>query len=261
MAALQIDIMKIKQLLLLKSQKKSNRKIALEIGIDRNTVNEYVKRFNANESGHEELLKLGDKELQTLFPSKEALDKGRFTTLRELFPGYINELKKPGCTRQHLWHRYKREYIDYYSYSQFCQLFGDWLEIKKVSGKLNHIAGEKLFIDYAGKKLQIVNKQTGEVKDVEVFVGILPASSYTYVEASCDQTRESLVKSVGNCLEYFKGVPQAIVPDNLKSAVTKASKYEPVLNKTFRDMGHHYGCVINPTRSFPSRQSLGGGCC
>ena len=250
MAALQIDIMKIKQLLLLKSQKKSNRKIASDIGVDRNTVNEYVKRFNSCEKNYQELLKLDDKELQELFPSKEALDKDRFTTLFELFPGYVNELKKPGCTRQHIWYRYKREHIDYYSYSQFCQLFSDWLKSKKVSGKLTHIAGEKLYIDYAGKKLQIVNKQTGELQDVEVFVGILPASSYTYVEASYDQTRESLVKSVGNCMEYFGGVPQSIVPDNLKSAVTRASKYEPVINKTFRDMGHHYGCVINPTRSY-----------
>ncbi len=186
MAALQIDIMKIKQLLLLKSQKKSNRKIATDIGIDRNTVNEYVNKLKACGKSFEELLKLDDKELQGLFPSREALDKDRYTVLHGLFPGYITELKKPGCTRQHLWLRYKQEYIDHYSYSQFCQLFSDWQESKKISGKLNHIAGEKLFIDYAGKKLQIVDKQTGEVQDVEVFIGILPASSYTYVEASHD---------------------------------------------------------------------------
>ena len=250
MAAIQIDIMRIKQLLLLKSKNKSNRKIANAIGIDRNTVNEYVNRLDSSGRTYEELLKLEDKELQTLFPSKEALDKDRYTALHGLFPGFVKELKKPGCTRQHIWTKYKQEHIDHYSYSQFCQLFSNWLASKKVSGKLNHIAGDKLFIDYAGKKLQIVNKDTGEIRDVEVFVGILPSSSYTYVEASYDQTRESLVKSVGNCLEYFGGVPQAIVPDNLKSAVTKSSKYEPIINKTFRDMGHHYGCVINPTRSY-----------
>jgi transposase len=170
--------------------------------------------------------------------------------LHDLFPGFVNELKKPGCTRQHLWHKYMQENIDYYSYSQFCQLFSDWLVSKKSSGKLTHLAGDKLFIDYAGKKLHIVDKQTGEIREVEVFVGILPASSHTYVEASYDQTRESLVKSVDNCLRYFGGVPKAIVPDNLKSAVNKASKYEPIINKTFRDMGEHYGCVINPTRTF-----------
>lgn len=250
MAALQIDIMRIKQLVLLKSKNKSNRKIALDIGVDRNTVNQYVKKLQSSGHSYDELLKLDELELQKLFPSKEALDQDRYAVLHRLFPGFVNELKKPGCTRQHLWHRYSREHLDHYGYSQFCQLFSDWLDSKKVSGKLNHIAGDKLYIDYAGKKLQIVDKDTGEVRDVEVFVGILPASSYTYVEASYDQTRESLVKSVGNCLRFLGGVPQAIVPDNLKSAVTKSSKYEPVINKTFRDMGHYYGCVINPTRSY-----------
>ncbi|MCG6191511.1 IS21 family transposase [Maribellus maritimus] len=250
MAALQIDIMKVKQLLLLKTRKVSNRKIAGEIGVDRNTVNHYVKKLKSSGHSFSALLNFEEAELQKLFPSKEALDQDRYATLHGLFPGFVNEMKKPGCTRQHLWRRYKQEHIDHYSYSQFCQLFSDWLESKKASGKLNHKAGEKLFIDYAGKKLQIVDRSTGEIREVEVFVGILPASSYTYVEASYDQSRESLVRSVGNCLNFFGGVPQAIVPDNLKSAVTKSSKYESVINKTFRDMGHYYGCVINPTRSY-----------
>ena len=250
MAASQIDIMRLKQLLLLKSKNVSNRKIAFTIGVDRNTVNDYVKRLEASGHTFSDLLKLEEGELQNLFPSKEALDKDRYSALHDLFPNYLNELKKPGCTRQHLWHKYKGEHIDYYSYSQFCQLLFDWMDSKKISGKLNHIAGDTLLIDYTGKKLHIVNKETGGVQAVEVFVGLLPASSYTYVEASYDQTRESLVKSVGNSLHYFGGVPQAIVPDNLKSAVTESSKYEPVLNKTFRDMGHHYGCVVNPTRAY-----------
>lgn len=250
MAAIQIDIMKVKQLLLLKSKNISNRRIALEIGIDRNTVNQYVRRIESSGLGYAQLLKLEDHELQKLFPSKESLDQDRYATLHGLFPGYVNELKQPGCTRLQLWSRYREEHIDYYSYSQFCQLFSDWRDGHKVSGKLEHVAGEKLYIDYAGKKLQVADKNTGEIRNVEVFVAILPSSSYTYVEASYDQSRESLVKSVGNCLDFIGGVPQSIVPDNLKSAVTRSSKYEPVINKTFRDMGHYYGCVINPTRSY-----------
>ena len=250
MAALQIDIMKIKQLLLLKSRNKSNREIALSIGIDRNTVNTYVQKIKSGGHTYAELLTKDEHELQSLFPSKEVLEKERYIELVNLFPGFVNELKKPGCTRQHLWVQYNKEHIDYYSYSQFCLHFRKWLNKKKISGKLNHVAGEKLYIDYAGKKLQIVDKHTGEITDVEVFVGILPASQYTYVEASLSQKREQLVESVSNCLEYFGGVPQSIVPDNLKSAVTKSSKYEPVVNKTFRDMGNHYKTVINPTRSY-----------
>ncbi|MDZ7739716.1 MAG: hypothetical protein U5K32_11755 [Bacteroidales bacterium] len=154
MAALQVDIMKIKQLILLKSKNVSNRKISVEIDIDRNTVNEYVNKLNSSGYSYEELLTFNEKDLQELFPSKEALDKERYARLHALFPGFVAELKKPGCTRQHLWHRYKTEYIDYYSYSQFCQLFSDWLESKKSSGKLPHKAGDKLFIDYAGKSFR-----------------------------------------------------------------------------------------------------------
>ena len=250
MAAKQIDIMKIKQLLLLKSKGVSNRKIARETSVDRNTVNEYVIKLQSSDKSYAELLKLSEVELQSLFPSKEAIDKERYEKLLTLFPGYLNELKKPGCTRLTLWHTYQNEHKDHYSYSQFCLLFSHWQDSKKISGKLTHISGDKLYIDYTGKKLQIVDKTTGDVQDVEVFVAILPASQYTYVEASRDQTRESLVKSVSNALSWIGGVPQSIVPDNLKSAVTKSSKYEPVINKTFRDMGDHYGCVINPTRAY-----------
>lgn len=250
MAARPIDIMKIKQLLLLKKNSCSNRKVAEAIGVDRNTVNEYVKKLQSSGKSYEELLKLEEPELQNLFPSKESIDKERYENLHALFPGYLNELKKPGCTRLALWQTYRRENKDHYSYSQFCLLFSQWQSSKNISGKLTHVAGEKLYIDYTGKKLQIVDKATGEIQEVEVFVGILPASQYTYVEASLDQTRESLIRSVSNSLSWFGGVPQAIVPDNLKSAVTKSSKYEPVINKTFRDMGHHYNCVINPTRAY-----------
>ena len=250
MAAKPIDIMKIKQLLLLKKNSFSNRKIAEAIGVDRNTVNEYVRKLDSSEKSYAELLELEELELQKLFPSKESIDKERYEDLHALFPDYVNELKKPGCTKLTLWHTYRREHKDHYSYSQFCLLFSQWQSSKNISGKLTHIAGEKLYIDYTGKKLQIVDKETGEIQNVEVFVGILPASQYTYVEASLDQTRESFIKSVSNSLSWFGGVPQAIVPDNLKSAVTKSSKYEPVVNKTFRDMGCHYNCVINPTRAY-----------
>jgi transposase len=250
MAAKQIDIMKIKQLLLLKTKSVSNRQIATQIGVDRNTVNEYVQMLDSSGISYEELLKLEEKDLQDLFPSKASLDSERYKDLVSYFPDFVKELKKPGCTRRHLWEKYNDAHMDHYSYSQFCNIFRHWLKGNKVSCKLSHIAGEKMFIDYAGKKLHIVNKNTGEIKDVEVFVSILPASGYTYVEASYDQTRESLVKSVGNSLNYFGGVPTCIVSDNLKSAVSKSCKYEPVINKTFRDMGLHYGCIINPTRSY-----------
>ncbi len=116
--------------------------------------------------------------------------------------------------------------------------------------KLDHKAGDKLMIDFAGKHLHITNKETGELIPVEVFVAILPCSQYTYAEACMSQKREDLVSCVGNALQYIGGVPKAIISDNLKSAVTRSSKYEPQINKTLKDFAHHYGCVINPTRSY-----------
>jgi transposase len=116
--------------------------------------------------------------------------------------------------------------------------------------KLEHEAGKEVYIDFAGKKLEIVNKENGEIIPVEVFVTILPNSQYTYVEACLSQKREDMIHCMGNALSYYGGVPKAIVSDNLKSAVTRASKHEPGINRTFKDFAHHYGCVINPTRSY-----------
>ncbi|NJW55725.1 transposase, partial [Salinimicrobium sp. CDJ15-91] len=100
--------------------------------------------------------------------------------------------------------------------------------------------GNEMYIDYTGKKLHIVDKDTGELIPVEVFIAILPNSQYTYVEASLSQKREDLITSCGNALQFYGGVPKAIVSDNLKSAVTRASKYEPEINRSFKDFARHY---------------------
>ncbi|WP_268225866.1 IS21 family transposase, partial [Sinomicrobium oceani] len=123
-----------------------------------------------------------------------------------------------------------------------------------------HKAGDKLFIDYAGKKLSIVNKQTGEITEVEFFVAILGASQYTYAEASPSQQKEDFIASVENALHFYGGVPQAIVPDNLKSAVTKSSKFEPTINETFLDFAEHYQTTVLPARAYkPRDKSLAEG--
>jgi transposase len=125
---------------------------------------------------------------------------------------------------------------------------------------MNHKAGDKMFIDYAGKTLQIINRETGEVQEVQFFVAILGASQYTYAEASMSQKKEDFIASVENALQFFKGVPAAIVPDNLKSAVIKSNKYEPTLNDTFLDFAEHYATTILPARAYkPRDKSLAEG--
>lgn len=110
-------------------------------------------------------------------------------------------------------------------------------------------AGDKLYVDFTGKKLEVVDPASGEVTLMEVFIAVLGASQYTYVEAIRSQTKADFLRALENALYYLGGVPNAIVPDNLKAAVTKASPYEPLLNETLEDFAHHYGTVILPTRS------------
>jgi len=250
MAAKKIDLMDVRQLIQLKSRGESNRSCSSILGLHRNTVNYYVRQLKATGSPYAELLLLDDAGLKELFPSRTLSDSDRYEELAGYFSYFKQQLLLPGATREFLWKEYFQKHPEGYGYTQFNEHLNNWLDQTKASGKFTHKAGDKLLVDYSGKKLQMVDKATGEVRDVEVFVGILPCSGYTYVEASLSQGREDFISSVNNCFRFLGGSVKAIVPDNLKSAVTKASKYEPILNKTLKDLALHYGCAINPTRSF-----------
>jgi transposase len=250
MAAKKVDIMNLRQLILLKSKGESNRSCEKLLGIHRNTINYYVRLFGCSGLSYEELLGQDDKSLNELFVESAVVDVDRYKVLSGYFTYFEKELTKPGCTRQTLWQEYLQKHPDGYGHSQFNEHFARWRDKIKSSGKLLHKAGDKLYIDYAGKKLHLTNKRTGEITEVEVFVGILPASHYTYVEASKSQKKEDFICSVNRCLHYFGGVPRSLVTDNLKSAVSKSSKYEPILNKSLRALAVHYQTTINPTRAF-----------
>jgi len=118
---------------------------------------------------------------------------------------------------------------------------------------ISHKAGDKMYVDYAGKTLQLVERESGEVQEVQFFVAILGSSQYTYAQVTLSQGKEDFITSVENALHFYGGVPAAIVPDNLKSAVTKSNKYEPTLNETFLDFAEHYGTTILPARSYKPR--------
>ena len=250
MAAKKVDIMELRQLLLLKEKGESNRSCEKLLGIHRNTINHYVRMFRISGLNYASLLEYDDKSLNDLFPTSEGINTARYSVLSDYFTYFEREMKKPGCTREALWREYLRKHPDGYGYSQFNEHFARWRGKVKTSGKLIHKAGDKMYVDYTGEKLQVTDKQTGEIIDVEVFVGILPASQYTYVEAIKSQKKEDFIGSVNRCLEYFGGAPKAIVTDNLKSAVSKSSKYEAVLNKSLKSLAVHYKTSINPTRAF-----------
>lgn len=245
-----LDPMDLKQIITSHNDGLSNRQIGELLDISRNTVNNYMKLFKACDYEFDELLKMNNNQLRELFTAHTTIKNDRFEQLTLYFDKVNKSRNHPGFTFQFHYNEYKEEVTNPYSYTQFMEHYKRKYAKIKGSMKLEHEAGKEVYIDYAGKKLHIVDKETGELIPVEVFVALLPNSQYTYVEASVSQKREDMIESMGNALSYFGGVPKAIVSDNLKSAVTRASKYEPDINRTFKDFARHYNCVINPTRSY-----------
>jgi transposase len=246
-----ISMSKIRQILRLHSQGRSKLLIAKQTGVSRNTLKKYIREFEQSGLSFGEVNELGDKDLEDLFikPEEQPIIP-KLQTLFNLFPAMDKELKRKGVTRLLLWEEYKLKHPDGYSKSQFKHYFAQWKAQVNPSMHIEHKAGDKLYVDFAGHKLNIIDKQTGEVQPVEVFVAILGASQLTYVEAVMTQQKEDFIAACEGALHYYGGVPSAIVPDNLKSAVIKSSKYEPVLNETFADFADHYSTTILPARAY-----------
>lgn len=245
-----LDPMDLKQIISLYLDGFSNRKIGATLGISRNTVNTYMRLFKASDHSIKELLAFDNAALEKLFPSHTTIDNPRFEELMLYFQGVNKARNHPGFTFLYHYQEYVQQAKDPYGYTQFMEHYRRKYSKVKGSMKLEHDPGKEMFIDYAGKKLHIIDKETGELIPVEVFVAILPSSQYTYVEACKSQKREDLIKCCSNSLHFYGGVPKAIVSDNLKSAVTRASKYEADINRSFKDFALHYNCVINPARGY-----------
>src|SRR5690606_8302576 len=195
MAGKRIETMDLRQLIILKKQGLSNRKIAPLLQISRNTVNNYTRVFESLNNNYDYILALDDLSLKELCAPESEVSADRYEVLASQFEYFSTELKKPGCTLLTLWYEYRQKGPGGYGYTQFTHHYNLWANKLKASGKLNHKAGEKVFIDYTGRKLHIVDRQTGEEKPAEAFVGILPCSQYTYVEASESQQRDELIGS------------------------------------------------------------------
>ena len=251
MANKPVSMSKIRHVLQLVSQGRSKLLIASQTGVSRNTLKKYLKAFECSGLSFTEVNALSDADLEALFikPLEKPIDP-RLQTLFSLFAAMDKELKRKGVTRFLLWQEYRRTHPDGYGISQFKHYFAQWRAQVNPSMRMEHKAGDKLYVDFAGDKLTIIDKQSGEVQSVEVFVAILGASQLTYVEAVTSQQKEDFIAACEGALHYYGGVPAAIVPDNLKSAVIKSSKYEPVLNETFADFAQHYGTTVLPARAY-----------
>ncbi|NDV56371.1 IS21 family transposase, partial [Parabacteroides sp. 52] len=210
---------KIRQVLRCYAQGKGTKAMSSMLSMSRNTIKKYLQKFQTLDLSYEEALELSDSELAELFhekPSEEVVSK-RQQDLEKLLPSYCKRLKRKGVTREMLHAEYLTLHPDGYARSRFNSYIQRYEQRSRPIMHLEHKAGDKVFIDFAGKKLSLVERSTGEICEVEVFVAILPCSQLTYVEAVHSQKKEDLITACEHAFFYFEGVPQAIVPDNLKA--------------------------------------------
>jgi len=234
------------------SQGRGKKQISTLTGISRNTVKKYLQKFVSLKLTYAQAEAMNDHELDVLFTLREepeAKDE-RYEIFQRMLPEIEKQLKRKGVTRLQLWEAYRLKYPNGYGRSRFNQHVQDYTGRTHPVMHLEHKAGDKVFIDFAGEKLHIADRETGEVQEVEVFVAIPGCSQLTYVEAVSSQRKEDLIKACEGALQYFGGAPCAVVPDNLKPAVIKSSKYEPKLNEAFADFAEHYCMAVLPTRAY-----------
>ena len=253
MANKQIEMRKVKKIFKLYTQGISRRKISSQTDISRNTVSKYIDFFQRYKLTGYEVSSMTIEELSTLFKSEPKPKTTRLSILEQYFPYFDKELKRTGVTRYLLWEEYISKHPNGFGRSQFFYWYSQWRKEVSPVMHFEHKAGDKLFIDFTGKKLTIVDEHTGEFQELEIFVCVLGSSQYTYVEACPSQKKADFIRCIENALWYYGGVPKALVVDNLKAAVTKSSRYEPKVNETLVDFAEYYGTTVLPTRAYKPR--------
>jgi transposase len=225
----------------------TNRRIARSCQISRPTVADYLLRFEAAGLAWPAAAALDDATLEhKLFaPALPA------PSAQRAVPDWRHvhqELRRKSVTLTLLWHEYKAAHPEGFQYSWFCDQYRAWSARLDVVMRQEHRAGEKLFVDYAGQTVEVVDRRTGEIRSAQIFVAVLGASSYTYAEATWTQQLPDWIGSHVRAFEFLGGVSELLVPDNLRSGVAKAHRYEPDLNPTYADLASHYGVVVLPAR-------------
>lgn len=244
-----LTMRKIREILRLKFDcKLTYGQIAKSCSIGRTTVSDYLKRFEASPLQWPLASDVDDVQLErTLFPSAQLThcpDRSGIDWQ------YIHrELRRKSVTLMLLWQEYKAQYPEGYQYSQFCHLYRQWSGRVDPVMRQVHRGGEKMFVDYAGQTVPIIDPATGEIHHSQIFITALGASNYTYAEATWTQTLPDWIASHCRAYEYIGGVPEVTVPDNLKSGVKDPCFYEPDINPTYLDMAQHYDTAVIPARS------------
>jgi transposase len=226
--------------------RRSHREVVAALGVSMGTVSAVVNRAAVLGLDWEAAEALDDEALEVrLYGPRMSTRQARPMP----DPAALHvELRRPGVTLQLLHLEYLERHPDGYRYTKFCGVYQEWAERRAPTMRQVHIAGDKMFVDYSGKRPHYVEPTTGEVIEVELFVAVLGASSYTYAEATRTQRLADFTASNARAFGFFGGVTKAVVPDQLKSAVTIASRYEAGVQRTFAELGRHYGTTILPAR-------------
>lgn len=226
----------------------SHRQVAESLQMARCTVADYVTRFTASGLSWPLPSALDDSGLEErLFPPSPA------NTTSKPVPTWMaihQDLKRKGGTLQGLHEEYLAEYPEGMAYSYFCQSYREFAKTLKRSMRQTHVVGEKVFVDYCGPTVPITSVESGTTRTAQIFVGVLGASDYIYAEAIWNQQLPNWIGSHVRMFAHFGGVPALVVCDNLKSAVTRASRTDPDIQPTYQDLATHYGTAILPARPY-----------
>ncbi len=245
----ELTMRQIRQLLRLAHDGVSAREIGRMVGAARSTVQDNLKRAAAAGLSWPLPGELTDAALQERLFSRAGVKQGIRRRPEADWAALVCELKRPGVNLQLLWEEYRGQYPDGYGYSRFCDLFREFEKRLSPVMRQDHVAGDKVFVDYSGKKISIIERDTGVVHEAEIFVAVLGASSFTYAEATWTQGLSDWIGAHVRMFRFFGGVPRLVVPDNLKSGVHKASFYDPEINRSYAMMASHYGIGILPARA------------
>ena len=240
---------KIREVLRLDSLGLKQRQIARGCSIGQSTVSEYLKAAEAAQLNWSEVAEWDEARLAAAMLRKAPAQPKVSHRPAPEFASIRTELRRhKHLTLQLLWEEYRANHSDGYGYSRFCELYRRWDRKQEVVLRQEHRAGEKLFVDYAGQTIAVQDPATGEVREAQLFVSVLGASNYTYAEATWTQGLGDWIGSHMRAFEFYNGVTEIVVPDNLKSGVTKACRYEPDVNLTYEEMARHYGVAVVPAR-------------
>ncbi len=246
-----LSMRKIKQILQLHHESgMARRAISASVGTSYGSVANYLNRAEKAGITWETACDMDERDLgRALFPSQTPSKPRQF--VEPDYPQIHQELKKKGVTKLLLWEEYRQSHPNNgYSYAQFCHRYKRWQGKQTISMRQIHKAGEKLFVDYCGPTICIVNPDTGECYEAQIFVAVMGASNYTFACASKTQNQSDWINAHVKAFDFIGGVPELIIPDNLKSAVTKTNRYKPVINPAYSQMASYYQTAIIPARPY-----------